>query len=86
VNIAQAYQYTDLLSCMLLDAYVTPFLSDLHLTILLSWAIPVCMLFSYLYMRPKYHWTQLLVGILLVFTCNRSIKKDFRVFSSALLV
>ncbi|KAJ7890670.1 DUF914-domain-containing protein [Mycena olivaceomarginata] len=42
--VIKAYQYTDLLSCMLLDA----------------WAIPVCMLFSYLYMRPKYHWTQLL--------------------------
>ncbi|KAJ6493675.1 DUF914-domain-containing protein [Mycena vitilis] len=42
--VVKAYQYTDLLSCMLLDA----------------WAIPVCMLFSYLYMRPKYHWTQIL--------------------------
>lgn len=26
-----------------------------------SWAIPVCIFFSYFYMRPKYHWTQLLV-------------------------
>jgi solute carrier family 35, member F1/2 len=40
----KAYQYTNLLSCMLLDA----------------WAIPVCIFFSWLYMRPKYHWTQLL--------------------------
>ena len=43
--VVKAYQYTTLLSCMLLDA----------------WAIPVCLLFSWLYMRPKYHWTQLLV-------------------------
>jgi len=42
--VVKAYQYTDLLSCMLLDA----------------WAIPVCMVFSYIYMRPKYHWTQIL--------------------------
>ncbi|KAJ7245111.1 DUF914-domain-containing protein [Mycena haematopus] len=41
--VVKAYQYTDLLSCMLLDA----------------WAIPVCMTFSYIYMRPKYHWTQI---------------------------
>lgn len=43
--VVKAYQYTTLLSCMLLDA----------------WAIPVCLFFSWLYMRPKYHWTQLLV-------------------------
>ncbi|KAM5532357.1 hypothetical protein V8D89_013951 [Ganoderma adspersum] len=42
--VVKAYQYTTLLSCMLLDA----------------WAIPVCLFFSWLYMRPKYHWTQLL--------------------------
>ncbi|KAJ6518680.1 DUF914-domain-containing protein [Mycena sanguinolenta] len=42
--VVKAYQYTDLLSCMLLDA----------------WAIPVCMVFSYIYMRPRYHWTQIL--------------------------
>lgn len=42
--VIKAYQYTDLLSCMLLDA----------------WAIPVCLFFSWLYMGTKYHWTQLL--------------------------
>jgi len=46
--VVKAYQYTDLLSCMLLDA----------------WAIPVCLLFSYIYMRVKYHWSQLL-GVLI---------------------
>ncbi|PFH51548.1 hypothetical protein AMATHDRAFT_142389 [Amanita thiersii Skay4041] len=44
VKASFAYQYTDLLSAMLLDA----------------WAIPVCIFFSWLFMRPKYHWTQLL--------------------------
>jgi len=43
----KAYDYTNLLSCMLLDA----------------WAIPVCIFLSWLYMRPKYHWTQI-VGVL----------------------
>ncbi|GJJ11097.1 hypothetical protein Clacol_005328 [Clathrus columnatus] len=42
--VVKAYQYTTLLSCMLLDA----------------WAIPMCLFFAWLYMRPKYHWTQLL--------------------------
>ena len=45
--VVKAYEYTTLLSCMLLDA----------------WAIPVCILFSWIYMRPKYHWTQLLVRV-----------------------
>ncbi|KAH7335395.1 DUF914-domain-containing protein [Rhizoctonia solani] len=42
-----AYRFTNLLSCMLLN----------------SWAIPTCAFFAWLYMRPKYHWTQL-IGIL----------------------
>ncbi|KAJ7583289.1 solute carrier family 35 member SLC35F1/F2/F6 [Mycena floridula] len=46
--VVKAYQYTDLLSCMLLDA----------------WAIPVCLFFSWLFMRTKYHWTQIL-GVLI---------------------
>jgi len=25
-----------------------------------AWAIPVCMFFSWVYLRPKYHWTQIL--------------------------
>ncbi|EIW79261.1 DUF914-domain-containing protein [Coniophora puteana RWD-64-598 SS2] len=45
--VVKAYNYTDLLSCMLLDA----------------WAIPVCLFFCWIYMRTKYHWTQLL-GVL----------------------
>ncbi|KAJ7623314.1 DUF914-domain-containing protein [Roridomyces roridus] len=46
--VVKAYEYTDLLSCMLLDA----------------WAIPVCMIFSYIYMRKGYHWSQIL-GVLI---------------------
>jgi len=46
--VVKAFNYTTLLSCMLLDA----------------WAIPVCILFSWLYLRPRYHWTQLL-GIII---------------------
>ncbi|KAG8735116.1 hypothetical protein FRC10_010968 [Ceratobasidium sp. 414] len=46
--VVKAYEYTNLLSCMLLDA----------------WAIPACAFFAWLYMRPKYHWTQL-IGILI---------------------
>ncbi|KAI0028671.1 DUF914-domain-containing protein [Vararia minispora EC-137] len=42
--VVKAYNYTTLLSCMLLDA----------------WAIPVCMFFAWIYNRPKYHWTQVL--------------------------
>ncbi|KAJ7066741.1 solute carrier family 35 member SLC35F1/F2/F6 [Mycena amicta] len=48
--VVKAYEYTDLLSCMLLDA----------------WAIPVCMLFSYLYMRRGYHWTQIMGVVICV--------------------
>ncbi|KAH7909376.1 hypothetical protein BJ138DRAFT_1181079 [Hygrophoropsis aurantiaca] len=39
----KAYGYTDLLSAMLLDA----------------WAIPVCLFTCWVYMRTKYHWTQI---------------------------
>jgi len=40
----KAFQYTNLLSAMLLD----------------SWAIPVCMIFTWVWMRTKFHWTQYL--------------------------
>jgi len=41
--VVKAYLYTDLLSCMLLDA----------------WAIPSCMFFCWVFMRRKYKWSQL---------------------------
>lgn len=40
----KAFQDTNLLSAMLLDA----------------WAIPVCMIFTWLWLRTKFHWTQYL--------------------------
>ncbi|KAH9995015.1 DUF914-domain-containing protein [Russula vinacea] len=46
--VVKAYQYTNLLSCMLLDA----------------WAIPICMFFLYVYLRTRFHWTQIL-GVLI---------------------
>ncbi|EJD52494.1 DUF914-domain-containing protein [Auricularia subglabra TFB-10046 SS5] len=45
-----AYEYTNLLSCMLLDA----------------WAIPVCMFVAWIYMRTKYHWTQMLGALICI--------------------
>ncbi|PVG02099.1 DUF914-domain-containing protein [Serendipita vermifera] len=42
--VVKAYQSTNLLSAMLLD----------------TWAIPVCMLFTYVYLRTKFHWSQYL--------------------------
>ncbi|KIK99792.1 hypothetical protein PAXRUDRAFT_432759 [Paxillus rubicundulus Ve08.2h10] len=42
--VVKAYNFTDLLSCMLLDA----------------WAIPVCLFFCWIYMGTRYHWTQIL--------------------------
>jgi len=67
----RAYQYTDLLSCMLLDA----------------WAIPSCIFFCWLYMRTKYHWTQLfgvficVLGLGLLVASDELTKKDWTAIS-----
>lgn len=42
--VVKAYQGTNLLSAMLLD----------------TWAIPICMLFTWIYLRTKFHWSQYL--------------------------
>ncbi|KAI9458146.1 DUF914-domain-containing protein [Lactarius psammicola] len=69
--VVKAYQYTNLLSCMLLDA----------------WAIPVCMFFSYLYMRTRFHWTQLLgvmicvAGLGLLVAADQITDKDWPALS-----
>ena len=34
------------------------------LNVYLRWAIPVCLLFSWIYLRPKYHWTQILGALI----------------------
>jgi len=65
--VVKAYQYTNLLSCMLLDA----------------WAIPVCMFFLYVYMRTHFHWTQILgvaicvAGLGLLVGADQLTKKDW---------
>jgi solute carrier family 35 protein F1/2 len=72
--VVKAYQYTTLLSCMLLDA----------------WAIPVCVFFSWLFMRVKYHWTQLLgvvicvVGLALLVVSDHLTDKDYPAMNMAL--
>ncbi|KAF6761468.1 DUF914 domain membrane protein [Ephemerocybe angulata] len=65
--VVKAYQYTDLLSCMLLDA----------------WAIPVCLFFSWVYLRVRYHWTQILgvficvAGLGLLVASDQITQKDW---------
>ncbi|KAJ3794634.1 DUF914-domain-containing protein [Lentinula aff. detonsa] len=69
--VVKAYEYTDLLSCMLLDA----------------WAIPVCLFFSWIYFRTKYHWTQLLgvficvLGLGLLVCSDELTDKDYEALS-----
>jgi len=69
--VVKAYQYTTLLSCMLLDA----------------WAIPVCLFFSWVFMRPKYRWTQLLgaaicvAGLGLLVASDQITDKDYPAIS-----
>ncbi|KAF5388654.1 hypothetical protein D9757_004813 [Collybiopsis confluens] len=66
--VVKAYEYTDLLSCMLLDA----------------WAIPVCLFVSWIYFRTKYHWTQLLgvficvLGLGLLVCSDELTDKDYQ--------
>ncbi|KAI9451842.1 DUF914-domain-containing protein [Russula earlei] len=69
--VVKAYQYTTLLSCMLLDA----------------WAIPVCMFFLYVYLRVHYHWTQILgvficvTGLGLLVVSDHLTNKDWAAVS-----
>jgi len=60
-TVVKAYQYTDLLSCMLLDA----------------WAIPVCLFLCWVYMRTKYHWTQILGVLICVGGLGMLVSSDF---------
>ena len=51
------------------------------------WAIPVCLFFSWVYMRTKYHWTQLLgvficiAGLGLLVVSDQVTKKDWQAVS-----
>jgi len=63
----KSYQYTTLLSCMLLDC----------------WAIPVCMFFQWVWQRPRYHWTQILgvfitlTGLAIEVVSDHNTDKDY---------
>ena len=61
--VVKAYQYTNLLSCMLLNSWVLSLDQNSRFLTSLSnrWAIPSCLFFSWLFMRTKYTWTQLAV-------------------------
>jgi len=65
--VVKAYQYTTLLSCMLLDC----------------WAIPVCMFFQWVWQRPRYHWTQILgvtialTGLAIEVVSDHNTDKDY---------
>ena len=61
--VVKAYQFTDLLSCMLLNSWALFPRSKLSVLIPLlnRWAISSCVFFSWLLMRIKYTWTQLAV-------------------------
>ncbi|TCD61781.1 hypothetical protein EIP91_007959 [Steccherinum ochraceum] len=71
--VVKAYEYTTLLSCMLLDA----------------WAIPVCLFFCWVYMRPAYRWTQILgilicvLGLGLLVASDEITDKDWPALSRA---
>lgn len=66
--VVKAYDFTNLLSCMLLDA----------------WATPVCMFFLYVYFRKRFHWTQYLgvliciAGLGLLVTADQLTNKDWQ--------
>ncbi|KAG9311881.1 solute carrier family 35 member SLC35F1/F2/F6 [Chiua virens] len=76
----KAYTYTDLLSAMLLDA----------------WAIPVCLFSSWVIMKTKYHWTQVLgvvisiagLGLLIIsdLVTGKDGRADNRAMGDALMV
>jgi solute carrier family 35, member F1/2 len=59
--VVKAYDYTTLLSCMLLDA----------------WAIPVCLFLSWFYVRPKYHWTQFLGVVISIGGLGMLVASDY---------
>jgi len=64
--VVKAYQSTNILSCMLLDC----------------WAITSCMLFTWVYFRTKFHWSQYLgvficiVGLGLLVTSDQTHNSD----------
>ncbi|CED82884.1 Predicted membrane protein [Phaffia rhodozyma] len=72
--VVKAYQYTNLLSCMLLDA----------------WAIPVCMFFTFVFMKTRFRWAQIIgifvciVGLGLLVASDQITDKDYKALNMAL--
>ncbi|KIM69705.1 hypothetical protein SCLCIDRAFT_19506 [Scleroderma citrinum Foug A] len=58
----QAFGYTDLMSCMLLDA----------------WTIPVCMFVCWIVMRVRYHWSQILGVVICIGGLALLVTSDLR--------
>jgi len=67
IVVAESTRHTNTpISCLVCSSMRMSPLLPHHLALLNfihSWAIPVCMFFSWVYMRPKYHWTQILVSL-----------------------
>ncbi|KAI5477136.1 hypothetical protein MNV49_006864, partial [Pseudohyphozyma bogoriensis] len=59
--VVKAYGYTDLLSCMLLDA----------------WATPACMIFAFFFVKARYHWTQVLGVLIAIAGLGLLVTSDF---------
>lgn len=49
-TVVKAYQYTNILSASLLNA----------------WATPCCMIVAYILVRARYHWTQILGALICI--------------------
>lgn len=60
--VVKAYGYTDLLSCMLIDA----------------WATPACMIFAFFFVKARYHWTQILGVLICVAGLGLLVTSDSR--------
>lgn len=58
--VVKAYQYTDLLACMLLDC----------------WATPVCMFMAYFLVKARYHWSQILGVLICIAGLGMTVASD----------
>ncbi|SGZ21568.1 BQ5605_C021g09382 [Microbotryum silenes-dioicae] len=58
--VIKAYGYTDLLSCMLLDA----------------WATPACMIFAFFFVKARYHWSQIVAVLICILGLGLLVASD----------
>ncbi|KAM0786488.1 hypothetical protein ACM66B_001946 [Microbotryomycetes sp. NB124-2] len=59
--VLKAFTYSDMLSCMLLDA----------------WAVPACMIFAFILVRARYHWSQFLGVIVCIGGLGLLVTSDY---------